>query len=127
MNNCLNFFKRLPKNFIYLFYLFTQLYVSAFPAITKLTFAVFSFQDDFCFQILNNVKPQFNVFIELTEAVNKETSKYFIAPCPCCSFRYLIKGCSKFPLIEPLLEKLKVAVNFNSTNNLVKGGAPERL
>ena len=54
------------------------------------------------------------------------TSKAFVVPCLLSTFKYLILGCSNYELSGPLMEKLKIAVNYNSMNNLDVSGVPVR-
>ena len=56
------------------------------------------------------------------------TSTTFVVPCLLLSFKHLIKGCRKFRLLGPLMEKLKTAVNYNNSNDNSTdiGGAPLR-
>ena len=43
------------------------------------------------------------------------TSTFFVVPCLLSSFKHLILGCRKFHLSGPLIEKLKIAVNYNNS------------
>ena len=45
------------------------------------------------------------------------TSTTFVVPCLLSSFKHLLLSCSKFHLSGPLLEKLKIAVNYNNSIN----------
>ena len=51
------------------------------------------------------------------------TSKAFVVPCLLSTFKYLILSCSNYELSDPLMEKLKIAVN---NNNLDVSGVPVR-
>ena len=104
--------------------------VSDRPSNTNLSFAVHSNQNNFCSQSLVNGQPPYHVLMKVTkkciETVNKMTLKPFIVPCLLFSFKYLIMGCSKYRLSGPLMEKIKVAVNNNSTNNFDTTGVSLR-
>ena len=63
---------------------------------------------------------------ECTDVLNKMTSKAFVVPCLLSTFKYLILGCSNYELSGPLMEKLKLAVNYNATNNLDVSVVPVR-
>ena len=56
------------------------------------------------------------------------TSTTFVVPCLLSSFKHLKLGCSKLHLSGPLIEKLKITVNYiNSINNSTDiGSAPLR-
>ena len=56
------------------------------------------------------------------------TSTTFVVPCLLSSFKHLILGCSKLHLSGPLMEKLKIAVNYNNSinNSTDIGGASLR-
>ena len=61
-----------------------------------------------------------------TDLLNKITSKAFVVPCLLSTFKYLISGCSNYELSGLLMEKLKIAVNYNSINKLDVSGVPVR-
>ena len=63
---------------------------------------------------------------ESTDLLNKLTSEAFVVPCVHSTLKYLILGCSNYELSGPLMEKLKIAVNYNSFNNLDVSGVPVR-
>ena len=52
------------------------------------------------------------------------TSKAFVVPCLLCTFKYLILSCSNYELSGHLIEKMKIALNYNSINNLDVSGVP---
>ena len=54
------------------------------------------------------------------------TSKALVVPCLLSTFKYLILGCSNYELSGPLMKKLKIAVSYNSINNLDVSGVPVR-
>ena len=79
--------------------------------------------------VARHAPPHIHVLIEVTKdcvnVVSKMTSTSFVVPCLLSSFKHLILGCSKFHLSGPLMEKLKIAVNFNnSINNSTDIGGP---
>ena len=123
------YFKQFRKNFKF-FFLNNEPDVSDLPSNTNFAFAVHSNQNEFCSQSPANGQPHYHVLIEVTkectEAVNKMTLKSFIVPCLLSSFKYLIMRCSKYHLSGPLMEKMKLAVNYNSTNNLDTAGVSLR-
>ena len=55
---------------------------------------------------------------EFTDSLNKTNSKAFVVSYLFPTFKYLIFGCSNYEMSGPLMEKLKIAVNYNSINNL---------
>ena len=112
------------------FFLNNEPDVSDLPSNTNFAFAVHSNQDEFCSQSPVNGQPHYHVLNgvtkECTEAINKMTLKSFIVPCLLSSFKCLILGCSNYYLSGPLMENMKVAVNYNSTNNLDTAGVSLR-
>ena len=52
------------------------------------------------------------------------TSKAFVVPCLLSTFKYLNWGCSNYELAGPLMEKLKISVNYISINNQDVSGVP---
>ena len=98
---------------------------------SKANFAVSSHSNklDFCNHSIDNEK-HYHVLVEFTkestDLLNKMTSKAFVVPCLLSTFKYLILGCSNYELSGPLMEKLKIAVNYNSINNLDVSGVPVR-
>ena len=123
------YFKQFRKNFIF-FFLNNEPKVFDLPSNTNFAFAVHSNQNEFCSQSPANGQPHYHVLIKVTKectgAVNKMTLKSFIVPCLLSSFKCLIMGCSKYHLSVPLMEKMEVAVNYNSTSNLDAPGASLR-
>ena len=99
---------------------------------TNFGFATHSIHNKSCAQLLDNDQHHIHVLIEVTkdcdDVVNKMTSTTFVVPCLLSSFKHLILGCSKLQLSEPLMEKLKIAVNYNNyiNNSTDIGGAPLR-
>ena len=53
-------------------------------------------------------------------------SKAFVVCCLLFAFKCLILGCSHYELSRTLIEKLIITVNYNSINNLDRGGVPVR-
>ena len=123
------YFKQFQKKFKF-FFLNNEPDVSDLPSNTNFAFAVHSNQNEFCSQSPANGQPHYHVLIEVTKectkAVNKMTLKSFIVPCLLSSFKCLIMRCSKHHLSGPLMEKMKMAVNYNSTNNLDTAGVSLR-
>ena len=82
--------------------------------------------------MLDNAPSHIHVLIEVTkdcvDVVNKMTSTTFVVPCLLSFSKYLILGCRKFHLSRPLMEKLKIAVNYNNSinNSTDIGGASLR-
>ena len=58
--------------------------------------------------------------------MNKMTAKAFVVSYLLSTFKYLILGCSEYQLSGPLIEKLKIAVNYNSNSKLEVSGVPVR-
>ena len=125
------FLKKFRKNFKF-FILNTEPDTSQIPLNTNFAFATHSIYNEFCAQLLDDTPPHIHVLIEVTkdcvDVVNKMTSTSFVVPCLLSSFKHLIMGCSKLHLSVPLMEKLKIAVNYkNSINNSADiGGASLR-
>ena len=63
---------------------------------------------------------------ESTELLNKMTSKAFVVPGLLSTLKYLYLSCSNYELSGPLMEKLRIAVNYNSINNLDNNAVPVR-
>ena len=82
---------------------------------------------DFCNQSIDNIK-HYHVLVEFTkeytDLLYKMTSKAFVAPCLLFTFNYLVFGCSNYQLSGPLMEKLEIAVNYNSINNIDVSSVP---
>ena len=91
------------------------------PLNTNFAFATHSIQNESCAQLLDNDHPHIHVLIEVikdcVDVVNKMTSTTFVVPCLLSSFKHLRLGCSKLHLSGPLMEKLKIAVNYNNSIN----------
>ena len=125
------FFKKFRKNFKF-FILNNEPDASQLPLNTNFAFATHSIQNESCAQLLDNDHPHIHVLIEVTkdcvDVVKKMTSTTFVVPCLLSSFKHLILGCSKLHLSGPLMEKLKVAVNYNNSiiNSTDIGGASLR-
>ena len=81
----------------------------------------------FCNHSIDNEK-HYHVLVEFTEEstdlLNKMTSKAFVVTCLLSTFKYLILGCSNYEFSGPLLQILKIAVNYNSINNLDGSSVP---
>ena len=98
---------------------------------SKANFAVSSHSNksDFCNHSIDNEK-HYHVLVEFTkestDLLNKMTLKAFVVPCLLSTFKYLFLSCSNYELSGPLMEKLKIAVNYNSINNLDVSGVPDR-
>ena len=105
---------------------------SQLPLNTNFAFATQPIQNESCAQLLDNDHPHIHVLIEVTkdcvDVVKKMTSTTFFVPCLLSSFKHLILGCSKLHLSVPLMEKLKIAVNYNNSinNSTDIGGASLR-
>ena len=105
---------------------------SQLPLNTNFAFATHSIQNESFAQLLDNDHPHIHVLIEVTkdcvDVVKKMTSTNFVVPCLLSSFKHLILGCSKLHLSGPLMEKLKIAVNYNNSinNSTDIGGASLR-
>ena len=114
------FFKKFRKNFKF-FILNNEPDASQLPLNTNFAFATHSIQNESCAQLLDNDHPHIHVLIEVTkdcvDVVKKMTSTTFVVPCLLSSFKHLILGCSKLHLSGPLMEKLKIAVNYNNSIN----------
>ena len=112
------FLKKFRKNFKF-FILNTEPDTSQLPLNTNFAFATHSIHNEYCAQLLDDAPPHIHVLIEVTNdcvnVVNKMTSTSFVVPCLLSSFKHLILGCSKFHLSGPLMEKLKIAVNYNNS------------
>ena len=125
------FFKEFRKNFKF-FLLNNEPDASQLPLNTNFAFATHSIQNESCAQLLDNDHPHIHVLIEVTkdcvDVVKKMTSTTFVVPCLLSSFKHLILGCSKLHLLGPLMEKLKIAVNYNNSinNSTDIGGASLR-
>ena len=125
------FLKKFRKNFEF-FILNNEPDASQLPPNTNFAFANHSIQNESCAQLLDNDHPHIHVLIEVTkdcvDVVNKMTSTTFVVPCLLSSFKHLILGCSKLHLSGPLMEKLKIAVNYNNSinNSTDIGSAPLR-
>ena len=125
------FFKKFRKSFKF-FFLNTEPDTSQLPLNTYFAFATHSIHNEYCAQLLDDAPPHIHVLIEVTkdcvDVVNKMTSTSFVVPCVLSSFKHLILGCSKFHLLGPLMEKLKIAVNYNNSinNSTDIGGASLR-
>ena len=125
------FLKKIRKNFNF-FILNTEPDTSQLPLNTNFAFATHSIHNEYCAQLLDNDHPHIHVLIEVTRdcvnVVNKMTSTSFVVPCLLSSFKDLILGCSNFHLSGPLMEKLKIAVNYNNSinNSTDIGGASLR-
>ena len=123
-----DYFKQFRKNYKF-FILNHEPNFSGFAS--KANFAVSSHSNklDFCNHSIDNEK-HYHVLVEFTkestDLLNKMTSKAFVVPCLLSTFKYLILGCSNYELSGPLMEKLKIAVNYNSINNLDVSGVPVR-
>ena len=125
------FLKKFRKNFKF-FILNTEPDTSQLPLNTNFAFATHSINKEYCAQLLDDATPRILVLIEVTKdcvnVVNKMTSTKFVVPCLLSSFKHLKLGCSKFHLSGPLMEKLKIAVNYNNSinNSTDIGGASLR-
>ena len=123
-----DYFKQLRKNYKF-FILNNEPNFSGFAS--KANFAVSSHSNklDFCNHSIDN-KKHYLVLVEFTkestDLLNKMTSKAFVVPCLLCTFKYLILGCPNYELSGSVMEKLKIAVNYNSINNPDVSGAPVR-
>ena len=123
-----DYFKQFRKNYKF-FILNHEPNFSGFAS--KANFAVSSHSNklDFCNHSIDNEK-HYNVLVEFTkdttDLLNKLTSKALVVPCLLSTLKYLILGCSNYKLSGPLMEKLKIAVNYNSINNLDVSGVPVR-
>ena len=110
-----DYFKQFRKSYK-LFILNHEPNFSGFAS--KANFAVSSHSNklDFCNHSIDNEK-HYHVLVEFTkesnDLLNKMTSKAFVVPCLLSTFKYLILGCSNYELSDPLMEKLKIAVNYN--------------
>ena len=98
---------------------------------SKANFAVSSHSNklDFCNHSIDN-EENFHALAEFTkestDLLNKMTSKAFVVPCLLSTFKYIILVCSNYELSGPLMEKLKIAMIYNSINNLDVSGVPVR-
>ena len=125
------FFKKLRNNFKF-FILNNEPRASQLPLYTNFAFLTHLIHNEYCAQLLDNAPPHIHVLIEVTkncvDVVNKMTSTTFVVPCLLSSFKHLILGCNKFHLSAPLMEKLKIAVNYNNSinNSTDIGGASLR-
>ena len=110
------FFKKFRKNLKF-FILNNEPDASQLPLNTNFAFVTHSIQNESCAQLLDNDHPHIHVLIEVTkdcvDVVKKMTSTTFVVPCLLSSFKHLILGCSKLHLME----KLKIAVNYNNSIN----------
>ena len=114
-----DYFKQFLKNYKF-FILNHEPDFSGFAS--RANFAVLSHSNklDFCNHSINNEK-HYHVLVEFTKKSTglrkKMTSKAFAVSCLLSAFKYLVLGCSNYELSVPLMEELKIAVNYNSTNN----------
>ena len=123
-----DYFKQFRKN--YKFFILNHE-----PKIFRLRFKskfcgiLYSNKLDFCNHSSDNEK-HYHVLVEFTkestDLLNKRTSKAFVVPCLLSTFKFLMLECSNYKLSGPLMEKLKIAVNYNSINNLDVSGVPVR-
>ena len=124
-------FKKFRKNFKF-FIVNTEPDTSQIPLKTNFAFATHSIHNEYCAQLLDDAPPHIHFLIEkikdCVDVVNKMTSTSFVVPCLLSSFKHLILGFSKFHLSGPLMEKLKIAVNYNNSfnNSTDIGGASLR-
>ena len=131
MSSRLSFFLKFRKNFNF-FVLNNEPDTSQLPLNTNFAFATHSIPNEYCAILLDKAPPHIHVLIEVTkdcvDVVNKITSTSFVVPCLLSSFKHLILYCSKFHLSGPLMEKLKIAVNYNNfiNNSTDIGGASLR-
>ena len=123
-----NYFKQFRKNYKF-FFLNHEPNFSGFAS--KANFVVSSHLNklDFCNHSIDNEKHS-HVLVELTkestDLLNKMSSKAFVVPCLLSTIEYLFLGCSNYQLSGPLMEKLKIAGNYNSIGNLKVSGVPVR-
>ena len=124
-------FQKFRKKFKF-FILNNEPDASQLPLNTNFAFATNSIENESCAQLLDNDHSHIHVLIEVTkdcvDVVSKMTSTTFVVPCLLSSFKNLILGCSKLHLSVPLMEKLKIAVNYNNSinNSTDIGGASLR-
>ena len=123
-----DYFKQFRKNYKF-FILNHEPIFSGFASNTNFAVSSHTNKLDFCNQSIDNEK-HYHVLVEFTKEstdfLNKMTSKAFVVPCLLSTFKYLILGCSNYELSGTLMEKLKIAVNYNSINNLDVSGLPVR-
>ena len=99
---------------------------------TNFAFATHSIHNEYFAQLLDNAPTHIHVLFEVTkdcvDVVNKMTSTTFVVTCLLSSFKHLIWGCSEFHISGPLMEKIKIAVNYNNSinNSTDIGGASLR-
>ena len=122
-----DYFKQFRKNYKF-FILNNEPNFSGFASNANFAVSSHSNKLDFCNHSIDNEKQYLLVEStkESTGLLNKMTSKAFVVPCLLSTFKYLILGCSNYKLSGPLMEKLKIAVNYNSINSLDISGVPVR-
>ena len=122
-----DYFKQFRKNYKF-FILNNEPNFSGFASNANFAVSSHSNKLDFRNHSIDNEKHQLLVenTKESTDLLKKMTSKAFIDPCLLSTFKYLILGCSNYKLSGPLMEKLKIAANYNSINNLDVSGVPFR-
>ena len=122
------YFKRFRKNYK-VFILNHEPNFSGFASNANLAVSSHSIQLDFCNHSIDNEK-HYHVLVEFTKKStdlhNKMTSKAFVVPCLLYTFKYLILCFSNYEMSDPLMEKVKIAVSYNSINILDLSGVPVR-
>ena len=123
-----DYFNLFRKNYK-IFVLNHEPHFSGFASNANFAVSSHSKKFDFCNLSIDNEKLYHVLFEftkESTDLINQIASKAFVIPCLLSTIKFLILGSSNYQLSGPLMEKLKITVNFNSINNINGCGVPVR-